>query len=150
MALYGFWDLSEEELRSAVLDRVNGEGLTEEDALRVIEYFLRQKAVYEACGENGMDAWDYCRFMQISGNSYYAGYLTLEESLAIQLECAGAIQRQFASWEEMNQSYLQGYIFWVDNSTAAYIRQRAYERLQDAEDSPFNRLEFKMPLEKFW
>lgn len=150
MALYGFLDLSEEELRKAVLDRVNGESLTEESAIKVVEYFLRQKAVYEACGENGMDAWDYCRFMQIAGNTYYAGYLTLEESLSVQLECARAIQQQFASWDEMNQSYLQGYIFWVDNSTATYIRERAYERLQNAEDSPFNRLDFKMPLEKFW
>ena len=70
--------------------------------------------------------------------------------MRVQLECARAIQQQFDSWDEMNQSYLQGYIFWVGNPTAAYIRERAYERLQDAKDSPFKLLDFQMSLEQFW
>lgn len=150
MGLYGFLELSKEELRQTVLEMADGENLTEENALSVADYFWQEIAIYETCGENGIDAWDYCRFMQIAGSCYYAGYLTLEESLDVQLEAARAIQMQFGSWEEMNQSYLQGYIFWVDNSTAAYIRERAYERLQEAKDSPFRLLDFDMPLEKFW
>lgn len=150
MALYGYLEMPEEELRKSLLEMADGESLTEEDAVAVADYFLKEKALYEACGENGLDAWDYCRFMQIAGSCYYAGYLTLEESLAVQLETAKAIQQQFSSWDEMNQSYLQGYIFWVGDSTAAYIRERAYERLQKAKDSPFNTLDFKMTLEKFW
>lgn len=150
LGLYGFLELSKEELSQALLDMVDGEGLTEEDAVSLAEYFIQEMEIYEACGENGIDAWDYCRFMQIAGSCYYAGYITLEESLSVQMEGARAIQQQFGSWDEMNQSYLQGYIFWVGNPTAAYIRERAYERLQDAKDSPFKLLDFQMSLEKFW
>lgn len=150
MGLYGFLELSEEELRRTILDMVDGESLTEEDAVSLTEYFIQEMEIYEACGENGIDAWDYCRFMQIAGSCYYAGYITLEESLIVQLEGARTIQQQFDSWDEMNQSYLQGYIFWVGNPTAAYIRERAYERLQDVKDSPFKLLDFQMSLEKFW
>lgn len=150
MAYYGWLELPEEEMRREIMSHVDGESMTEENMTALADYFVREQAVYAVCGKNGIDAWDYCRFMQIAANSYYAGYLTLEESLELQLETAKAIQQQFSSWEEMNQSYLQGYIFWVDNSTAAYLRERAYERLQKAEDSPYKTLDFQMTLEKFW
>ena len=150
MALYGWLELSEEEMRQSILDLADGETLAEEDVAVLADYFIQEREVYETCGENGIDAWDYCRFMQIAGDSYYAGFLALEEMLTLQLEGSLAIQQQFHSWEEMNQSYLQGYTFWVQDSYGATKRRWAYEGLLKAEDCPWKVLDFNMTLERFW
>lgn len=150
MALYGWLELSREEMHQGIMDLADGETLTEENAAMLADYFVQEREVCEICGENGIDAWDYCRFMQIAGDSYYAGFLTLEEMLALQLEMSLAIQQQFDSWEAMNQSYLQGYTYWVQDSYGATKRRWAYERLLEAEDCPWKVLDFNMTLEKFW
>lgn len=127
------------------------EGWTEEEC-RDIDYFYSTiKMLYDNCGEKGIDAWDYCRIMQISGNCYYAGYLTLEECLTIQLATARVIQDEFDSWDEMNNSYLQGYQYWAFDSTISYAhRLWAYQDLMNEADCPFVTLDFDMKLEKFW
>ena len=150
MALYGLLEMSEEQIRESILEQVDGENLTEENVDLLVDYFAQIKGVYDICGEDGIDAWDYCRFMQIAGDSYYAGFLTLEETLTLQLEAGRAIQQQFDSWETMNQSYLQGYIYWVHDDYAASQRQKAYERLLQKEDCPWKVLDFDMTLGKFW
>lgn len=127
------------------------EGWTKEECSELSSYYGKVRYHYENTGENGIDAWDYCRIMQISGNCYYAGYLTLEECLTIQLATAKVIQDEFDSWDAMNTSYLQGYSYWTYGSSAAYAhRLWAYQDLQKESDCPFATLDFNMKLEKFW
>lgn len=141
-------DYSESDLRTQTAALAQLAELSEEESTQLVEYYVLLKNVYDTCGENGIDAWDYCRIMQISGSCYYAGYITLEECLTIQLATATAIQDEFDSWEAMNASYLEGYGFWYPS--AAIYRAWAYQKLQDEEDCPFETLDFNMKLEKFW
>ncbi len=127
------------------------EGWTEEKCIEIGDYYIEMRTLYDKCGENGIDAWDYCRIMQVSGNCYYAGYLTLEECLTIQLATAKVIQEEFDSWDAMNTSYIRGYSYWTYGSTIAYARRLwAYQDLQNEPDCPFVTLDFDMELEKFW
>lgn len=147
----GMFNGDEYELRRFIYAIGEEAGWTEQELRDTTDYYLEMWKLYEICGENGIDAWDYCRIMQVSGNCYYAGYLTLEECLTIQLATAKVIQDEFDSWDAMNTSYLRGYSYWNYGSTAAYAhRLWAYQDLQKETDCPFVTLDFDMKLEKFW
>ena len=126
------------------------QGLSEEDKQSVVEYYQHMRVVYNACGDNGIDGWDYCRIMQLCGNCYYLGYFTLEESLSIQLAVAQVMQAQFDSWTALNDSYYYGYSYYAYGSSYVELRKWHYDRLMEDGESPYNTLDFKMPLEKFW
>lgn len=101
---------------------------------RVLSIFLVTTFLFSACGQTAD-----------------AGYFTLEESLSIQLITAQAIQSQFGSWTEMNDSYYHGYRYWMyGNGTAISYRKLAYDELVAMENSPYTVLDFNMTLEKFW
>lgn len=126
------------------------QGLNEEDTEKVIAYYQHLRTIHTACGDNGIDGWDYCRIMQLCGNCYYLGYLTLEESLSIQLAVAQIMQMQFDSWTALNDSYYYGYSYYAYGSVYVELRKLHYDRLMEDAESPYNTLDFKMPLEKFW
>ncbi len=146
----GMLDGNESDLRKFMAAISEEEGWTKEKHMEILDYYLEMRNLYNKCGENGIDAWDYCRIMQITGNCYYAGYLTLEECLTIQLATAKVIQDEFDSWEAMNTSYLYGYSYWTYGSDAFDYRLWAYQTLQNKPDCPFTVLDFDMKLEKFW
>lgn len=148
--MVGLLEGSDEEIKEAFAQVAEMQEYSEEDAAFIQEYYLQVRDIYGICGGNGIDAWDYCRIMQLCGGCYYAGYMTLEESLAVQLEVAHAIQDQFDSWQELNDSYYYGYSYWQNSDLAVSVRKMAYDTLMEMEDSPFKVLDFNMPLEKFW
>lgn len=150
MDLGGILSCSEEELTEYFSMVAEEEQMSEEDTKYMIEYYLHLREIHDICQDNGIDGWDYCRMMQISGNSYFAGFITLEESLSIQLAVACAIQDQFDSWQEMNDSYYYGYSYWAYGSYMVSLRKDSYDKLAAEEDSPWKILDFNMPLEKFW
>ena len=143
-------DLSEEEFAMVWELLAEEEGASEEDTQIVIEYYQHMRDVYSACGENGIDGWDYCRIMQLCGNCYYLGYFTLEESLSIQLAVAQVMQAQFDSWTALNDSYYYGYSYYAYGSSYVELRKWHSDRLMEDAESPYNTLDFNMPLEKFW
>ena len=100
----GLLTCDEYELRTFFAQVADAQGWTQEESANTMNYYINLKNTYDACGENGIDAWDYCRIMQLCGSCYYAGFLTLEESLSIQLATAKAIPSQFDSWDTMNAS----------------------------------------------
>lgn len=150
MDMGGMLSCSEEALAEYFSMAVEQQQISTEDAEYVKEYYLHLRNVNDICQDNGIDGWDYCRMMQISGNSYFAGFITLEECLSIQLAVAQAIQSQFDSWQELNDSYYYGYSYWAYGSYMVSFRKDAYDRLAAEEDSPWKVLDFNMPLEKFW
>lgn len=145
----GLIDCGEEELKG-FLDELYYEGWDAEEVEGLYEYYTTIRSIHGICGENGIDAWDYCRIMQLCGGCYVAGYFTLEECLTIQLAVAQVIQQQFGSWEAMADSYFYGYSYWTFDSYLISLRRQAYEDMLTREDSPFQVLDFYMELEKFW
>lgn len=146
----GWQDCTAEEIGDYLWEDPEVMELSIEDTEWLLRTFGAAKDAYDICGDNGIDAWDYCRIMQICGDCYFAGYLTLEECLTIQLATARVIQHEFDSWQEMNDSYYYGYVFWVDDEFASYFRKAAYDELMEMDDSPYKILDFDMPLEEFW
>ena len=107
-----------------------------------------------ALGEHAIDAWDYCRAMQLLGNYYIAGYYTLEESMDKSLEVAKTLQGMYTSWDEMMDSYLYGYRYWQeddidDPDSASAARLQVYEELKSSGKNPYT-LDWNLPLEKTW
>lgn len=150
MDMMGFLSGTGEEIQQYFNNAVLAGEIAQEDVEASVEFYSDMQEIYAVCGENGIDGWDYCRIMQLCGNCYFLGYITLEESLTIQLAVAQAIQDQFDSWTEINDSYYYGYSYWNYGSYMVSFRKNSYDELMEMEDSPYKLLDFNMPLEKFW
>jgi len=123
---------------------------TDEERTDTKYYYQKLREIYEESGKNGIDAWDYSRAMQLCGQCYHLGYITLEEALDVQLVIAQAIQEEYSSWDDYNQSYVNGYEYWTYGNSSAASRTWSYQKLTYEEDNPFAILDFNMTLEKFW
>ena len=117
--------------------------VSEEEA----QAYISSYALYEEFGEHAIDGWDYCRAMNLVSFYYLAGYYTEQEALDKSLEIAQTIQPLFESWDDLIGSYMRGYEYWAEESSAE--RQAVYEDLKTRADNPFA-VDFKMALEKTW
>ena len=116
--------------------------------------YLAAIDAYKAHGEHAIDAWDYCRALQLLGWYYVAGFYTEEETLDQSLEVAKKLQTLYTSWDEMCESYLAGYNYWSvddpnDPSSATATRRAIYEELKSSKENPYT-LDWNTPLEKTW
>ncbi len=88
--------------------------------------------------------WDLCRATQLLGMMYLVKMIDREE-LDREFCAAGkVIQQQFHSWDEMVESYLDGYRAWLERiknpDAAAYTQRRRYifEQLKANADGPYS------------
>lgn len=102
---------------------------------------------YKEFGPEAIDAWDYCRAMNLLGFYYLAGYYTEQEALDLSLELAAAIQPLYTSWDELIDSYLRGYEYWAEESSDE--RRAVYEDLKSRADNPYA-VDYNTALEKTW
>ncbi|MCI8852899.1 MAG: DUF1266 domain-containing protein [Lachnospiraceae bacterium] len=117
--------------------------VTEEEA----QIYADGYGAYEQYGANAIAGWDYCRALNLMGYYYIAEYYTLEEALDWSLQMAEAIQPQFESWDQLIDSYMYGYEYWQEASSAE--RRAVYEELKSRDDNPYA-VDFKTSLEKTW
>lgn len=117
--------------------------LSEEEAGQLVNLY----AMYKDYGEHAIDAWDYCRAMNLLSFYYVAGYYTKEEALDKSLEIANKLQPMYSSWDELVDSYLRGYEYWAETSSEG--RRAVYEDLKTREDNPFA-VDYHVVLEKCW
>lgn len=103
--------------------------------------------VYEEKGAGAIDAWDYCRALNLASYYYIAGYYTKTEALDKSLEIAKEFQPKFSSWDEMVDSYLYGYEYWEEESGDE--RRAIYEDLLEREDNPYA-VDYNTELVKTW
>lgn len=102
---------------------------------------------YEEFGADAIIGWDLSRAQAILGWLYVADIYTEEECYDNALEVARMIQYKFDSWDEFVASYLRGYEYWAEESSAQ--RLAIYEKLKAMEDSVYD-LKFDSFLEKIW
>lgn len=112
-----------------------------------VQLFLSSYEMYEQYGENAIDGWDYCRALNLMSFYYLAGYYSEEEALDKSLEIAQMVQSLYESWDDLIASYMRGYEYWAEESSAE--RQAIYEELKTREDNPYQ-VDFKMELTKTW
>lgn len=103
--------------------------------------------MYKEYGEHAIDAWDYCRALNLLSFYYVAGYYTEEEALDKSLEIAKEFQPMYSSWDELIDSYLRGYEYWAQESSDE--RRAVYEELKTREDNPYA-VDYNITLEKSW
>ena len=122
----------------------------EELAILLVDDEVEQDMIlaYQRSGEGAIDAWDYCRAMQVTREAYLAGYITEEEELNQMLQTAQVMQARFGSWDEAMESYLRGYEYWQGSREAYEQRKANYEALK------INTIYFHIPrnlaLQKAW
>ena len=118
-------------------------GLTAEEA----DMYLGWYEMYEQYGDKAIAGWDYCRALNLMSFYYLAGYYSEEEALDKSLEIAQMVQPLFESWDDLIASYMRGYEYWAEESSAE--RQAIYEDIKSREDNPY-RIDFKTDLQKTW
>ncbi len=109
---------------------------------------------WSAYGDDAISAWDLSRVNTIMGFGYGAGYCTYEEAMDKCLEAAKKAQESFQSWEDFNQSYLNGYAYWTgesldDPDSSAGNRAEIIKALSSQANGPFS-VDWNMELKKDW
>ena len=103
-------------------------------------------SVYEDLVKNGKinkSAWDLSRAMSNLYSYYLAGYIDFETAMDLSYKTASVIQDTFDSWEEYNDSYLQGYSNW-SNETDRY--EDYQELISGYRNNPFLKAPFDTKL----
>lgn len=137
------FQLSEEEFYSRITKKnVNSN--------KYMDAFL----AYQFHGESALDGWDYCRALQVLGDCYVAGYISLEECLDQSLVIAQKLQSVYDNWDEVCQSYLYGYQYWKEENPRSGVsdtamRRSVYEELRSMENGPF-RIPYDTKLTNTW
>ncbi|MCD8213682.1 MAG: DUF1266 domain-containing protein [Campylobacter sp.] len=92
-------------------------------------------------------AWDYSRAMQLLSSCYLAGYISRDEALERSLKIALFIQKEFNSWDEFMNSYIEGYKLWSNSNDTQ--REMIYKRLKSARNSIYS-VPWNLKLKKDW
>ncbi len=86
-------------------------------------------------------AWDLCRACQILGMGYLGGIIQRQEMFDESLKVGRIIQEYYHSWQELYESYLNGYRDWRsgnDNGAQEDIaeRERICDEILKSADGP--------------
>ena len=130
---YGYMDLSQKELAA----KLRGDSVLYDMIM-----------AYKTNGPGAIDAWDYCRAMQVLRECQLAEYYSKPDTLDKMLEVATIMQNRFSSWDEMMESYLRGYEYWMGDASAYKERKDLYESLKA--HTSFYQVDWYSKLEKKW
>lgn len=112
------------------------------------EFMFDLIAAYKRGGEGAIDAWDYCRAMQVLREAYLAGYYTETEELDQMLQIAKVLQNRFSSWDDMAESYIRGYEYWKSSKSAYESRNAKYQSLK--KNRTYYQIDWNLALGKCW
>ncbi len=122
-ALQGQWEIR---------DRVSG-----------LETVRSLTAAHTGCAGAPYAGWDLCRATQLLGMMYMVKMIDREE-LDRELSKAGrVIQGRFGSWDELAESYLEGYEAWCVKCGNPHVvqavtqRRAVYRRLRETPHGPY-------------
>ena len=100
---------------------------------------------YQNCDSQAGLAWELCRSMQLLGCAYLIGWCSREECVRRSCAVGRIMQKDFQSWEELCQGFLDGFSAWrlsggQSPSDLAAVQQRAdiYWTIRRRTDSPYN------------
>lgn len=142
-------DISRRLTRETLLD--SWDIKTQDELLDTVAYMSTGPG-FQKCRTQADRAWQLCRSVQLLGMSYIAGWCCREEMVARSCEVGSILQKTFRSWEELCESFLEGYAQWQLRSypqqalANIHIRRSIYEGLWRRPDSPY-RLNWYLPLD---
>ena len=140
LAECGLSEIEEGSRKDFILENFD---ISDEEADFYVTFF----AMYGQYGAEAIDAWDYCRALNLMGFFYLAGYYTETEALDGSLEIAKTLQGKFDSWDALVESYLRGYEYWAEESSDE--RREIYEDLKKRDDNPYS-VDYNTELVKSW
>ena len=84
-------------------------------------------------------AWDFCRYVNLVSESYNAGYVNETEAWTLIMPVAQQTQKNFTSWQEMGQNFLDGRKIWSGEHNPHF--DSSYRLLTNPNDpnSPWNK-----------
>lgn len=104
------------------------------------------KQLGDKWGDKQIKAWDWFRMMHIAGWGYIAGYLEKEDAYDLMTPVIERLRNTFSSWEEANDNYMDGFVWWnrTDPSDLSnnYDYQRRVEIYDDLKALPPERTLF--------
>lgn len=100
-------------------------------------------------GDRGIQAWDFCRYMNVCRAGYQAKYLSEDETWALMMPMAARIQTLAKSWAQLESEYLVGYSFWSRSAFASdeWHYMRNVNRLLKDPNSPWVKLPWNTKLD---
>lgn len=102
----------------------------------------------QIAGDKAAKAWNFSRAMMLCNTGYKVNWWDYESSLDMMLSMAPTIQQSFTSWEEFNDSYMQGFIGWNGAGGPIYDqREKAYN---STKNSDYFKIDWNTKLEKVW
>jgi len=90
------------DLALAVFQAASPDG---DDADKMLDSYLRWT-------ERSGLAWDLCRYVNLVSDGYAAGYIDADGAWSHILPAAQEVQKNFASWHEMADNFLDGRLIW--------------------------------------
>lgn len=96
--------MSKEELKKA-MKQLSGDLLVH---YQMVQYN------WETWKKNGLLAWDMCRISHLAQWGYIAGYLDCKEAQALIEPAAENLKKNFTSWEEVQNNWLDGYCLFAN------------------------------------
>lgn len=116
--------MSKKELKIA-MKQLSGDLLT---------HYKMVKYNWKTWEKKGLLAWDMCRISHLIQWGYVADYLNREEAQALIEPAAKKLKKNFTSWEEVQNNWLDGYCLFADvdrnKSNTDYTNRKAlYEQL---------------------
>ncbi|MCI9336804.1 MAG: DUF1266 domain-containing protein [Lachnospiraceae bacterium] len=99
---------------------------------------------HAGCFDTPCAGWDLCRATQLLGMMYLVKMIDREELDAEFVRAGRVIQQRFHSWDEMAESYLEGYEAWLErigqqNAAQYAARRRAiFQQLKANPDGPYS------------
>lgn len=114
-----------------------------EDLYETVEYMSAGPG-FVNCRTQASRAWQLCRSMQLLGMCFVAGWCSREEMVERSCQVGRRMQEHFHSWEELCQSFLEGYFNWLEqdygiDQARQGLKERSeiYEELRARPDSPY-------------
>ncbi len=104
-------------------------------------HYKEVKYNWKVWGKRGLLAWDMCRISHLAQWGHIADYITLEEAQALIEPAAVKLKKQFDSWDDVQQNWLDGFCLYaaIDrklNGNEYINRKTIYEKLK--KDQPQN------------
>ena len=100
--------------------------------------------------KKSLKGWDYSRYISLCRWGYLVGYFSEKEAWKKIMPVARKLQKTFDSWEELGQNYIIGREYWSYKATqrSGQKYRRAYKKLLDDDQSPWNTLDWDTNLKK--
>ena len=142
------------DLASGTADRLNADGLEEEELPRLGEYFSHLQEATADLTEEGfltrrrdlarhsIAAWDMGRLVLVARCCFDAGYIAEEEAWRYIVDAQAECKKRYSTWRELACGYLIGRAMWSGSGMTLDGLMGIADDLLEDDESPWNAVSF--------